>query len=69
MDCHLPPCNKNDVHGHDMLPHHLTKCFTDYFNILHSSARNYMCSMMMNIDRNMYETCTSFLNVLMCVLE
>jgi hypothetical protein len=29
----------------------LTKCFTDYFNILHTSARNYMCSLMM-IDRS-----------------
>jgi hypothetical protein len=26
-------------------------CFTDYFNILHTSARNYMCSLMM-IDRS-----------------
>jgi hypothetical protein len=25
----------------------LTKCFTDNFNILHTSARNYMCSLMM----------------------
>jgi hypothetical protein len=31
----------------------LTKCFTDYFNILHTSVRNYMCSLMMIIDRNM----------------
>jgi hypothetical protein len=30
----------------------LTKCFTDYFNILHISARNYMCSLMMMIDRS-----------------
>jgi hypothetical protein len=47
----LPPCNKNDVHKHDMLPHHFNEVFTDYFNILHTSARNYMCSLMM-IDRS-----------------
>jgi hypothetical protein len=28
-----------------------TKCFTDYFNILHTSARNYVCSLMM-VDRS-----------------
>jgi hypothetical protein len=33
----------------------LTKCFTDYFNILHTSARNYMCSLIMIVDRNMQE--------------
>jgi hypothetical protein len=32
--CTVPPCTRNDVHKHDTLPHHLTKCFTDYFNIL-----------------------------------
>jgi hypothetical protein len=33
----------------------LTKYFTDYFNILHTSARNYMCSLMIIIDLNMQE--------------
>jgi hypothetical protein len=31
----------------------LTKCFTDYFNIFNiTSARNYVCSLMMMIDRS-----------------
>jgi hypothetical protein len=30
----------------------LKKCFTDYFNILHTSARNYMCSLMINRSKH-----------------
>jgi hypothetical protein len=24
---HLPPCTKNDMHKHDMLPHHFNEVF------------------------------------------
>jgi hypothetical protein len=46
----------------------LTKCFTDYFNILRTSARNYICSLIM-IDRSKHVGAFKCFNVCFRIIQ
>jgi hypothetical protein len=57
---------RNDVHKHDMLPHHLNEVF--YWLFQHFKYFSKELHVLPDDDRYI-KTCRSFLNVLMCVLE